>query len=176
MPDLTIDPARLTAVVAALDASDQATGIARGDALMLRVGKVAEEYGEAWAALIGMHGQNPRKGRTHTEDDVVGELLDVALTALVAAASRPEARRFHPLRCDLTRPVELWRGMRRLGWRVGCLFLEESDDPVRTLHDVTTIALQLAATILGPRALTGRFAVHVDVKTSRLLDAVNPPS
>jgi NTP pyrophosphatase (non-canonical NTP hydrolase) len=49
-----------------------------------RVAKVAEEAGEAIAALIGATGQNPRKGVTHTLDDVRGELLDVAVTALAA--------------------------------------------------------------------------------------------
>jgi NTP pyrophosphatase (non-canonical NTP hydrolase) len=64
-----------------------------------RVAKVAEEVGEvgeAWidalaissgkliAAMIGATGQNPRKGQTHTMDDVTKELLDVALTALCA--------------------------------------------------------------------------------------------
>lgn len=46
--------------------------------------KVGEEFGEAVAAYIGMTGQNPRKGVTHTMDDLLGELADVALTALTA--------------------------------------------------------------------------------------------
>jgi hypothetical protein len=49
-----------------------------------RLAKVAEESGEVIAAYIGVIGQNPRKGRTHTDDDVKRELLDVALTALAA--------------------------------------------------------------------------------------------
>jgi len=49
-----------------------------------RVAKCAEESGEAVAALIGMTGQNPRKGVTHTVDDLLGELADVAVTALAA--------------------------------------------------------------------------------------------
>lgn len=49
-----------------------------------RVAKIAEEHGEAVAALIGMTGQNPRKGVTHTADQLVDELLDVAITALGA--------------------------------------------------------------------------------------------
>jgi NTP pyrophosphatase (non-canonical NTP hydrolase) len=53
-------------------------------ALFGRVGKVQEEAGEVMAALIGFTGENPRKGITHTADDVVNELLDVALTALCA--------------------------------------------------------------------------------------------
>ena len=50
----------------------------------MRVLKLAEESGEAAAAYIGMVGQNPRKGVTHTLSDVLGELADVALTALCA--------------------------------------------------------------------------------------------
>ncbi len=50
----------------------------------MRVLKLTEEAGEAAAAYIGMVGQNPRKGVTHTLDDLLGELADVALTALCA--------------------------------------------------------------------------------------------
>jgi hypothetical protein len=49
-----------------------------------RTAKIAEENGEVIAAIIGATGQNPRKGVTHTMDDVVAELLDVAVTALAA--------------------------------------------------------------------------------------------
>jgi NTP pyrophosphatase (non-canonical NTP hydrolase) len=49
-----------------------------------RVAKLTEESGEAMAALIGATGQNPRKGVTHSMDDVTEELLDVAVTALGA--------------------------------------------------------------------------------------------
>lgn len=49
-----------------------------------RVSKVAEETGEAMAALVGYTGQNPRKGYTHDRDDLIAELLDVAVTALGA--------------------------------------------------------------------------------------------
>ena len=49
-----------------------------------RVSKVTEEAGESIAALIGATGQNPRKGYTHSMEDVVSELLDVAVTALGA--------------------------------------------------------------------------------------------
>lgn len=50
----------------------------------LRLLKVTEEAGEVAAAWIGYTGQNPRKGHTHTVDDVVKELADVVMTALVA--------------------------------------------------------------------------------------------
>lgn len=49
--------------------------------------KVAEEAGEVAAAWIGYVGQNPRKGVTHTLDDVIAELADVAATAFVAMAT-----------------------------------------------------------------------------------------
>jgi NTP pyrophosphatase (non-canonical NTP hydrolase) len=49
-----------------------------------RLAKVSEECGEVIAAYIGATGQNPRKGVTHTDDNVRSELLDVAITALCA--------------------------------------------------------------------------------------------
>jgi NTP pyrophosphatase (non-canonical NTP hydrolase) len=50
----------------------------------MRVLKLVEEAGEAAAAYIGMVGQNPRKGVTHTREDLLNELADVAITALCA--------------------------------------------------------------------------------------------
>ena len=50
----------------------------------MRVMKVGEEFGEAVAAYIGMTGQNPRKGVTHTSDDLAAELADIAVTAMCA--------------------------------------------------------------------------------------------
>src|SRR4051812_46092163 len=55
--------------------------------LTCRVLKVTEEAGEAAQAWIGALGQNPRKGVTHTREQVADELADVAFTALVAMAS-----------------------------------------------------------------------------------------
>jgi len=46
--------------------------------------KLSEEVGEVAEAVIGATGQNPRKGTTHTWEDVQGELCDVVITALVA--------------------------------------------------------------------------------------------
>ncbi|WP_230393383.1 MazG-like family protein [Plantactinospora alkalitolerans] len=65
---------------------DQVNGTG-GSELTCRILKVTEEAGEAAGAWIGMTGQNPRKGVTHSLDDVAGELADVALTALVAIES-----------------------------------------------------------------------------------------
>lgn len=50
----------------------------------IKILKVQEEAGEVAEAYIGALGVNPRKGNTHTMGDVAGELIDVALTALVA--------------------------------------------------------------------------------------------
>ncbi|GAA4609988.1 NTP pyrophosphatase (non-canonical NTP hydrolase) [Actinoplanes octamycinicus] len=55
--------------------------------LTLRLLKLTEEAGEVAQAWIGAQGQNPRKGVTHTVDDVVAELADVVFTSLVAIAS-----------------------------------------------------------------------------------------
>src|SRR3954452_8090463 len=55
--------------------------------LTCRILKVTEEAGEAAGAWIGVLGQNPRKGVTHSRKDVVAELADVAITALVAIES-----------------------------------------------------------------------------------------
>jgi NTP pyrophosphatase (non-canonical NTP hydrolase) len=52
--------------------------------LFLRMLKLSEEVGEVAEAVIGATGQNPRKGVTHTWEDVQGELCDVVITALVA--------------------------------------------------------------------------------------------
>jgi NTP pyrophosphatase (non-canonical NTP hydrolase) len=65
---------------------DQVNGTGSHE-LTCRILKVTEEAGEAAGAWIGLTGQNPRKGVTHSLDDVAGELADVALTALVAIES-----------------------------------------------------------------------------------------
>jgi NTP pyrophosphatase (non-canonical NTP hydrolase) len=49
-----------------------------------RVAKVTEECGEVVEAFIGCTGQNPRKGFTHTEDEMLDELADLLLTGLYA--------------------------------------------------------------------------------------------
>lgn len=49
-----------------------------------RISKIGEELGEAIQAFIGFTGQNPRKGETHTMDQVLNELADTALTAIFA--------------------------------------------------------------------------------------------
>ncbi|MEU0830486.1 hypothetical protein [Streptomyces sp. NPDC005969] len=77
--------------------------------IAMRLLKVTEEAGEAAAAYIGMTGQNPRKGTTHTRRDVADELCDVIIAAAVAlhamtpappavleAKLHAAARRLHP--------------------------------------------------------------------------------
>jgi NTP pyrophosphatase (non-canonical NTP hydrolase) len=60
---------------------------------LLRIMKLTEEAGEVTAAVIGTLGQNPRKGVTHTWDDVQAELCDVMVTAMVALTTlTPDAR------------------------------------------------------------------------------------
>ena len=49
-----------------------------------RLSKIAEELGEALQAFIGITGQNPRKGVYGSLDDVDNELVDTALTAILA--------------------------------------------------------------------------------------------
>lgn len=59
----------------------------KGDSLAqdwARVAKCSEEVGEAIDALIGITGQNPRKGEYGHLDDLLNELADVALTGLYA--------------------------------------------------------------------------------------------
>ena len=52
--------------------------------LMHRTIKVVEEMGEVVGALIGMTGANPRKGVTHTREDLAGEFDDVAVSIMGA--------------------------------------------------------------------------------------------
>ncbi|CAL9296965.1 MazG-like family protein [Streptomyces sp. SudanB25_2051] len=51
---------------------------------LLRVLKIVEEAGEVAEAVHGAYGSNPRKGNSHTWDDVQAELCDVILTGMVA--------------------------------------------------------------------------------------------
>lgn len=60
--------------------------------LLLRLMKVSGETGEVADAVDGVYGHNPRKGITHTWEDVDAELCDVILTAMVALKTRnPDA-------------------------------------------------------------------------------------
>jgi NTP pyrophosphatase (non-canonical NTP hydrolase) len=60
---------------------------------ILQILKITEEAGEVAEALIGVTGQNPRKGYSHSWQDVENELCDVVITALVALTRvNPDAR------------------------------------------------------------------------------------
>lgn len=59
----------------------------RQEELGNRILKVQEETGEAAQAWINYIGQNPRKENLTKKNEVVKELFDVAITALVAAYS-----------------------------------------------------------------------------------------
>jgi NTP pyrophosphatase (non-canonical NTP hydrolase) len=65
---------------------DQQNG-ASDNEISLRILKLTEEAGEVAQAWIGVQGQNPRKGVTHTIGDVRDELIDVMVTAAVALTS-----------------------------------------------------------------------------------------
>lgn len=53
--------------------------------LSLQIIKMQEEVGEVAEAYLGTLGSNPRKGATHTPDQLLGEMVDVINTTLVAA-------------------------------------------------------------------------------------------
>lgn len=76
-----------------------------------RLAKITEEAGEVVAAQIGATGQNPRKGVTHTAQDVQEELIDVAVTALAAL----EHVRGHDRRSIALLEDKLERTLRRAG-------------------------------------------------------------
>ncbi|MEY9947461.1 MazG-like family protein [Kitasatospora sp. GAS1066B] len=62
---------------------DRANGTGPHETAM-RLMKLTEEAGEVVGAYIGLQGQNPRKGVTHTEQQVADELCDVIVSAMVA--------------------------------------------------------------------------------------------
>ncbi|MEW1616538.1 MULTISPECIES: MazG-like family protein [unclassified Streptomyces] len=65
-----------------------------GDARLWRVLKISEEVGEVAEAMHGATGANPRKGASHTWDDVHKELCDVIVSSMIALATcTPGARR-----------------------------------------------------------------------------------
>ncbi|MFG3511180.1 MULTISPECIES: MazG-like family protein [Streptomyces] len=73
-----------------LEAGQPVTG---REGLLLRMLKLSEEVGEVAQAVIGATGQNPRKGTSHSWEDVQSELCDVIITALVALRTlTPQAR------------------------------------------------------------------------------------
>ncbi|MFI2205643.1 MazG-like family protein [Streptomyces sp. NPDC020192] len=56
----------------------------REQRILLQLLKIQEEAGEVAEAVIGAMGQNPRKGYSHTWEDVEAEVCDVIVTGMVA--------------------------------------------------------------------------------------------
>lgn len=80
---------------------DSVPGIADETRVLSQILKVTEEAGEVAEAVIGATGQNPRKGFSHSWDDVAVELCDVVISALVALNRvSPDARRVLAERVD----------------------------------------------------------------------------
>jgi NTP pyrophosphatase (non-canonical NTP hydrolase) len=72
---------------------EQSTDLPRETGTLLQILKITEEAGEVAEAVIGASGQNPRKGFSHTWDDVQNELCDVIVTAMIALTRvTPDAR------------------------------------------------------------------------------------
>lgn len=65
---------------------DDERGVSREEQWSLQVLKLAEEVGEAAQAVIGARGTNPRKGRSHSWDDVRDEVADTVITGMVTLA------------------------------------------------------------------------------------------
>lgn len=81
-----------------LDAKDNATP---QQAQLLRLLKIQEEVGEVAQAAMGAADANPRKGRSHTWQDVQHELCDVILSSMVALATlTPDAPKIFQERLD----------------------------------------------------------------------------
>ena len=73
---------------------DTESGVSPEMARLLRVLKISEEAGEVAEAIHGVTGSNPRKGNSHTWDDVQAELCDVIFTSMVALRTiTPEAEK-----------------------------------------------------------------------------------
>ncbi|MFJ6717343.1 MazG-like family protein [Streptomyces sp. NPDC091259] len=85
----------VAALAARFDEHDRTRGVAREESVTVQILKIGEEFGEAAQAVIGAKGSNPRKGDSHTWDDVEAEVADVIVTAMVALARlRPDAPAF----------------------------------------------------------------------------------
>ncbi|WP_414167229.1 MazG-like family protein [Streptoverticillium reticulum] len=81
---------------------------------ILQILKITEEAGEAAEAVIGALGQNPRKGFSHTWDDVQAEVCDVITTAMVALQRlTPNAREVFAEHLDRIANRDLTEGSHR---------------------------------------------------------------
>ena len=68
------------------DLLEEHSALPREQRILLQLLKIQEEAGEVAEAVIGAMGQNPRKGHSHTWDDVKAEICDVIVTGMVALA------------------------------------------------------------------------------------------
>lgn len=92
---------------------DDASTVPSDTDRLLRVMKLSEEVGETTQALFGVLGQNPRKGVTHTWEDVESELCDVILAAMVALATlNPDAREVFARRMEYVAARGITEGSR----------------------------------------------------------------
>lgn len=82
----------ITELAATFEAGDSGRSLPIEEQWTLQVLKIGEEFGEAAQAVVGVRGTNPRKGQSHSWEDVQAEVADTAITALVALARmRPDA-------------------------------------------------------------------------------------
>lgn len=80
---------------------DAESGVSPEMARLLRVLKISEEAGEVAEAVHGVAGSNPRKGNSHTWEDVQAELCDVIFTSMVALRTiTPDAGKVFAERLD----------------------------------------------------------------------------
>ncbi|MFH9728090.1 MazG-like family protein [Streptomyces sp. NPDC017254] len=70
---------------------DTERGLAPEEQWTLQVLKLSEEVGEAAQAVIGVRAANPRKGRSHSWEQVQEEVVDAVVTGMVALSRmRPD--------------------------------------------------------------------------------------
>ena len=85
--DADTDPWETVGRLAArFSAWDTERGMGPEEQWALQVLKLAEEVGEAAQAVIGVRGSNPRRGHSHSWDDVRDEVADCVITGMVALA------------------------------------------------------------------------------------------
>ncbi|MFC9543059.1 MazG-like family protein [Streptomyces sp. NPDC056956] len=63
---------------------DDHSTLPREQQVLFQLLKIQEEAGEVAEAAIGAAGQNPRKGHSHSWQDVESEVCDVIVTGMVA--------------------------------------------------------------------------------------------
>ncbi|MFK4146631.1 MazG-like family protein [Streptomyces sp. NPDC004065] len=87
----------------------------REQRVLLQLLKIQEEAGEVAEAVIGAMGQNPRKGFSHTWEEVQAEVCDVIVTGMVALMRmNPDARNVFARHTDSEGPTRPWARRHRL--------------------------------------------------------------